>query len=398
MKPTRSIYCVCGSPFSGKSTAANELARRLGGTVVTAEEIGRIALIQKPHVLDAPDEEPTAAKAPEAEPDDADADEASAEDAEADNNEGETDFDDEDQVVAWCDDTNDRLPYPEAARVDCERPKAFLHALSGLLRRQGRHGPMIIDGIRGRGTLRLLKENGAPVHIVSILTPYGLRESLFNAHGGTALANASTGKQNGTPYAQIAEYAIESDQVLLPLEADVWIPNDGTLAEFRKRFATAIHKNGRITPLAITSCVLCGNAANPDHGFITDAPLCTPCAEEHVRQIACGTCGNVRDICDRDAQNKPRCSPCSIANAKEPKCADCGTPFTGKKYFSRKRQGAICEHCYETCKDDETDFEQCNFCGSYEYKIVRRGGGLMCSNCHIPRWRQRFTQKALTRP
>jgi dephospho-CoA kinase len=348
MDPERFILCICGPPFAGKSTAAQDVSDRYGWDVITADEIGRTVLARKPKLLDEEDpsaaaqkKKKAAANAPaKAEPEkergeDEDEEEKAADEADKKKTEEPpADEEDDDDANAWLDFPDERLPYPKAARVDCEQPDAFLTALVRLFRSRTRS--LIIDGIRGHETLKRLKMNGGiPVRVICVQAPFEVRESRFEAHAG----------RNGTPYALIADYAIESDQAALPFEADACISNSGTIAEFRERLASSIRADGRVTPPAIFPGV-------PDKK-----------SDAHTEN------GPNPDI------------PQPAAGVKKSLCPNCSNPHTEKKYFSKKRKTTVCERCYDAEKDDEADFESCDFCGSYEFRIVTRLGGSMCRRC-----------------
>jgi hypothetical protein len=264
--------------------------------------------------------------------------------------------------------------------VDYEHPDAFIAHIITLLGEEP--GPMIIDGIRGREVLdRLAKNLTVPLSIISIIAPLEMRKRRYVHRARTY----------DLPYDVVAEFAIEVDQPVLPLCANTWIENDGTVEAFAKRVRETVRADGTTEcPLFLERCVLCGDeGANMNNKHRPGVPLCTRCAIRHATLADCAVCKTFGDVYDRDPDGHPRCKSCATKNPDSLYCQHCQAPLRPPYTRSPKGAGCACPDCIDEIERTRNG-EECSFCKSRARKICSHKDGLAtCTKCYSNRHKQK---------
>jgi hypothetical protein len=284
------ILCICGRPFSGKSTVAGLLGTRFGWRVIEADGVGR---------------EVTASSA-------------------------DAVLVDWDVDVLGC---PSEYPYQNALRVEWERPDCFLRCLDAKLERH--EGPVVLVGLRSARMLRALRR-ARPRRVQTLYVAAGLRTC--------ASRYALRTHRCKSGYSNLIGFAVECDQERLRSAAQVVLPNSSSLPALEDRLLSRVLRDGRISRGPVERCSLCGVVAQVH--FRTGSgkePVCRACYEVRFNSEPCRVCGSLRPVHQRDEEGRPICKNCYQLFGNVRTCAHCGER---RPVHSRSEQGEpLCRRC-----------------------------------------------------
>ena len=284
------ILCICGRPYSGKSTVAGLLSRKFGWRIIEADWVGRQATTGSAKHL----------------------------------------------LVDWDVDVLGRpseYPYQNALRVEWERPESFLRCLDAEIR--GYDGPVLLVGLRSARMLRVLRR-ARPRRVQMLYVAAGMRTC--------ASRYAERMRRCKSGYSKLMGFAIECDQERLRHSAQVVLPNSSSLSALENRLLSRVLRDGRISRGPVERCSMCGVMAQVHfRAGPTKEPVCRACYEVHFNSEPCRVCGALRPVHQRDDEGRPICKNCYQLFGNLQPCARCGET---RPVHSRNEQGEpICRRC-----------------------------------------------------